>query len=48
MGDLVGTAVDGELYYIRRSEFDRVRDLNAPRHERSALFADMAGSTRST
>src|SRR5215471_6639930 len=29
MGDLVGAAVDGELYYVRRSEFDRIRRLNA-------------------
>ena len=42
MGDLVGSAVDGELYFIRRSEFDRIRRLNAPRAEVTALFADMA------
>jgi len=42
MGDLVGSAVDGELYYIRRSEFERIRRLNAPKSEITALFADMA------
>ena len=42
MGDLVGSAVDGELYFIRRSEFDRIRRLNASRAEVTALFADMA------
>jgi transketolase len=42
MGDLVGEAVDGELYYIAREQFDRVRRLNAERSEVTALFADMA------
>ena len=42
MGDLVGAAVDGELYFIRRSEFEWIRRLNAPRAEITALFADMA------
>ncbi len=42
MGDLVGAAVDGELYYIGRPEFERVRRLNAARPEITALFADMA------
>jgi len=42
MGDLVGEAVDGQLYFIRRSEFDRIRRLNAKRSEITALFADMA------
>ena len=42
MGDLVGSAVDGELYFIGRPEFDRVRRLNAARAEVTALFADMA------
>ena len=42
MGDLVGAAVDGELYFIRRSEFERIRRLNAPKAEVTALFADMA------
>ena len=42
MGDLVGAAVDGELYFIRRSEFERIRRLNAGRADVTALFADMA------
>src|SRR6185503_18904946 len=42
MGDLVGSAVDGELYFIGRPEFERIRRLNAPRAEVTALFADMA------
>jgi len=42
MGDLVGAAVDGELYYIKRSEFQRVAKLNAAKSEATALFADMA------
>jgi transketolase len=42
MGDLVGEAVDGELYYIKRSEFQRVAKLNAAKAEATALFADMA------
>jgi transketolase len=42
MGDLVGAAVDGELYYIKRHQFDRVRRLNAETAEVTALFADMA------
>jgi transketolase len=42
MGDLVGEAVDGELYYIGRAEFERVRGLNARRSDVTALFADMA------
>ena len=42
MGDLVGAAVDGELYFIKRSEFQRVAKLNAAKAEATALFADMA------
>ena len=42
MGDLVGSAVDGELYFIGRSEFERIRRLNAAKAEITALFADMA------
>jgi transketolase len=42
MGDLVGAAVDGELYFIRKSQFDRVRARNAARHDIVGLFADMA------
>lgn len=42
MGDLIGTAVTGKLYFIKRAEFQRVRSFNAPPHEVTALFADMA------
>ena len=42
MGDLVGAAVDGELYYIKRDQFERVRRLNAGKADVTALFADMA------
>jgi transketolase len=42
MGDLVGEAVDGELYFVRKAEFDRVRRLNGERAEVTALYADMA------
>src|SRR5918995_4305643 len=40
MGDLIGNAVAGTLYYVPPSEFDRVRDFeDVPRS--TALFADM-------
>jgi transketolase len=42
MGDLIGAVVETELYYIKRTEFDRVRRLNAPPAAISGLFADMA------
>jgi transketolase len=42
MGDLIGAVVETELYYIKRTEFDRVRRLNAPQAAISGLFADMA------
>ena len=42
MGDLVGAAVDGELYYLSKAEFDRVREANARRADVVALQADMA------
>lgn len=42
MGDLIGTAVSGELYYVRKHQFDRIRGFNAPAHEIVALTADMA------
>lgn len=41
MGDLVGQAVEGTLYYLPYSEFQRIRGLNVPREQRAALFADM-------
>ena len=42
MGDLIGSVVDSELYFIPRSEFARVRALNAARADVVALYADMA------
>ena len=41
MGDLVGTAVEGTLYYVPQSTLARVRELNVPKTERAALFADL-------
>jgi transketolase len=42
MGDLIGSVVDSELYYFPKSEFDRVRRLNAAAADIVALYADMA------
>lgn len=42
MGDLIGAAVEGELYYIGQPEFERAKGLNAPRAEATGLIADMA------
>ena len=42
MGDLIGDVVESELYYIRRAEFERMRQLNAPRPAVVSLYADMA------
>lgn len=41
MGDQVGQAVEGTLYYAPYGEFERIRELNAPREQRAAIFADM-------
>jgi transketolase len=41
VGDLVGEAVEGTLYYIPLSEFQRVRNTNLSREKRAALVADM-------
>ena len=41
MGDLVGEAVEGTLYYISYTEFQRVRNAPLPRERRAALMADM-------
>lgn len=41
MGDLVGQAVEGTLYYLPYSEFQRIRALDVPREQRVAIFADM-------
>jgi transketolase len=41
MGDLVGQAVGGTLYYLPYSEFERVRKSGIPKEQRASLFADM-------
>ena len=41
MGDQVGQAVDGTLYYIPYGEFVRVRELGIPCEQRAAIFSDM-------
>jgi transketolase len=41
VGDLVGQAVEGTLYYLPYPEFERVRALVVPREQRTAIFADM-------
>jgi transketolase len=40
MGDLIGKAVTGTLYWVPLAELERVRALPGPRFERAALFAD--------
>jgi transketolase len=40
MGDLIGSAVEGTLYFIGQAELGRLRALTAPRAERAALLAD--------
>ena len=42
MGDLIGNAVDGTLYYASRHEFERLRNINAPLSQRIALYANLA------
>jgi transketolase len=39
MGDLIGSAVSGTLYWVPRAEIERVRSATGPRFERAALFA---------
>jgi transketolase len=41
MGDLIGNAVAGTLYYVPPSEFGRVRGLDTDRVASTALFADL-------
>lgn len=41
MGDQVGQAVEGTLYYISHKEFERVRGYRWPKEVRAAVFADM-------
>ena len=42
MGDLIGTAVGGTLYYVAKSEFDRVLSLPVPDVQRVGIFATLA------
>ena len=41
MGDQVGQAVEGTLYYTPYTEFERIRVLKIAREQRTAIFADM-------
>ncbi|WP_292431197.1 transketolase C-terminal domain-containing protein [Methylobacter sp.] len=41
MGDQVGQAVEGTLYYLPYNEFERIRSLDLPREQRASIFADM-------
>ncbi len=41
MGEQIGTAVPGQLYFAGKGEFDRIKSLNATLEERIALFADV-------
>ncbi|HYP91084.1 MAG TPA: 1-deoxy-D-xylulose-5-phosphate synthase N-terminal domain-containing protein, partial [Polyangiaceae bacterium] len=40
MGDLIGSAVEGTLYWVGLEELRRLRELRAPAPERAALVAD--------
>lgn len=40
MGDQIGTAVEGTLYFIPENEFERLRGLNIDTVTRTGLFAD--------
>ncbi|MDC0575548.1 transketolase [Nitrosomonadaceae bacterium] len=41
MGDQIGQAVEGTLYYIPYTEFQQIRTVNMTREQRVAIFADM-------
>lgn len=41
MGEQIGSAVEGRLYYAPKGEFDRVRHLAAPPVALTAVFADL-------
>ena len=41
MGDQIGQAVDGTLYYIPYSEFLRIRDVELLSEQRATIFSDM-------
>lgn len=41
MGDLVGQAVEGTLYYLPYKEFERIRSLNSKAEIKAEIFSDM-------
>lgn len=41
MGDQIGQAVEGTLYYIPYGEFERVRKADVPSEQRASIYADM-------
>ncbi len=41
MGDQIGKAVDGTLYYFPYPELERIRTLNLPKEQRAMILADM-------
>lgn len=41
MGEQIGVAVEGRLYYAPKGEFDRVRNLEVSPVARTAVFADL-------
>jgi len=41
VGDQIGQAVEGTLYYIPYPEFQRIRALSLPREQRATILADM-------
>src|ERR1700744_3294231 len=40
MGDLIGNAVEGSLYFVAHSELERIAKLDAPKDQRTKLFAN--------
>jgi transketolase len=40
MGDLIGSAVEGTLYWVGQAELRRLREATVPRDERAGLLAD--------
>ncbi len=42
VGDLIGKAVEGTLYYVGRDEFARIAGINADPLDRIAVYADLA------
>lgn len=42
MGDLIGEVVANTLYFVEKTQFERVMKLNLPKVEKAMLFSDMA------